>query len=161
MTKKHIKDIQYLIGGSGVIITLLLCVMFFSPLSTQHVDGISRGNHWQLQVDVLYKNFSNNDSIEIERALCVVDSLIDVKEEKLLPIAYFDRFLTENDRFAAANNRADIYDLQWIRIEILQRMNDIDLLQDALKEYSKVIGYNQAAAKEMYQQLNANRHEEN
>ena len=69
MTKKHIKDIPYLIGGSGVIIILLLCVMFFSPLSTQHVDGISRGNHWQLQVDVLYNNFSNNDSIEIERAL--------------------------------------------------------------------------------------------
>ena len=161
MTKKHIKDIPYLIGGSGVIIILLLCLMFFTPLSTQYVDGISRGNHWQLQVDVFYKNFACNDSIALEQTLYFVDSVIDAKEQNLLSIAYFDRFLSEDDRFDAANNRADIYDLQWIRIEILQQMNDVDLLQKALKEYSKVIGYNQAVAKEMYQQLNANRHEEN
>ena len=139
-----------MIGGSGVIILALVGVMFFSPLSSQFTDdSVSRGSSWEMDVDeFIYSN-------KTDQALNMVDSLIEVKSQNLPCFAYFDRFLSEDERMDAANARADIYELQWKRIEILNSTNQTESLRDALEDYVSVIGYNQEAAQVMLKQLNS------
>lgn len=144
------KDLKYLVGGSSVIIIALVGVMFFSPLSSQFTDdSISRGSSWVIDVDELI-----NDNQE-ELALRLVDSLIEVKSQNLPRFAYFDRFLSEDERMDAANARADVYELQWKRIEILKATNQINALRDALEDYVDVIGYNQEAAEALLKPINS------
>ena len=144
------EDLKYLVGGSSVIILALVGVMFFSPLSLQYTDdGVSRGSSWEMDVDeFIYSN-------KTDQALNMVDSLIEVKSQNLPRFAYFDRFLSEDERMDAANARADIYELQWKRIEILNSTNQTESLRDALEDYVSVIGYNQEAAEVMLKQLNS------
>ena len=147
-TSKH-KDLKYLVGGSSVVILVLTSVMFFSPLSSQFTDdSVSRGSSWIIDVDELI-----NENQE-EQALRLVDSLIEVKSQDLPRFAYFDRFLSEDERMDVANARADVYELQWKRIEILKATNQIDALRDALEDYVDVVGYNKEAAESMLNQLN-------
>lgn len=144
------KELKYFIGGSSVIIIALVGVMFFSPLSSQFTDdSVSRGSSWIIDVDELI-----NENQE-EQALRLVDSLIEVKSQDLPRFAYFDRFLSEEERMDVANARADVYELQWKRIEILKATNQIGALRDALEDYVDVIGYNQEAAESMLNQLNS------
>ena len=144
------KDLKYLVGGSSVMILALVGVMFFSPLSSQFTDdSISRGSSWVIDVDELI-----NDNQE-ELALRLVDSLIEVKSQNLPRFAYFDRFLSEDERMDVANARADVYELQWKRIEILNATNQKDVLRDALEDYVDVIGYNQGAAEALLKQINS------
>lgn len=144
------KELKYLIGGSSVIIMALVGVMFFSPLSSQFADdSVSRGSSWVIDVDELI-----NDNQE-EQALRLVDSLIEVKSQNLPRFAYFDRFLSEDERMDVANARADIYELQWKQIELLKATHQTDVLRDALEYYVDVIGYNQEAAERMLNQLNS------
>ena len=144
------KELKYFIGGSSVIIIALVGVMFFSPLSSQFTDdSVSRGSSWIIDVDELI-----NENQE-EQALRLVDSLIGVKSHNLPRFAYFDRFLSEDERMDVANARADVYELQWMRIEILKATNQINALRDALEDYVDVIGYNQEAAEIMLNQLNS------
>ena len=144
------KELKYLIGGSSVIIIALVGVMFFSPLSSQFTDdSVSRGSSWVIDVDEL---INHNQE---EQALRLVDSLIEIKSTDLPRIAYLDRFLSEDERMDAANARADVYELQWKRIEILKATNQIGALRDALEDYVDVIGYNQEAAESMLNQLNS------
>lgn len=144
------KDLKYLVGGSSVVILALVGVMFFSPLSSQFTDdSVSRGSSWIIDVDELI-----NENQE-EQALRLVDSLIKVKSQNLPRFAYFDRFLSEDERMDAANARTDVYELQWKRIEILKATNQINALRDALGDYVNVIGYNQEAAERMLNQLNS------
>ena len=144
------KELKYLIGGSSVIIIALVGVMFFSPLSSQFTDdSISRGSSWIIDVDELI-----NENQE-EQALRLVDSLIEVKSQDLPRFAYFDRFLSEDERMDVANSRADVYELQWKRIEILKATNQINALRDALEDYVDVIGYNQDAAKALLKPINS------
>lgn len=148
-TSKH-QDLKYLVGGSSVVILVLTSVMFFSPLSSQFTDdSVSRGSSWIIDVDELI-----NDNQE-EQAMRLVDSLIEFKSQDLPRFAYFDRFLSENERMDVANVRADIYELQWKRIEILKATNQIGALRDALEDYVDVIGYNQEVAESMLNQLNS------
>mgnify|MGYP006357891249 CR=1 FL=1 len=143
------KDLKYFVGGSRVVILALVGVMFFSPLSSQFTDdSVSRGSSWIIDVDELI-----NENQE-EQALRLVDSLIEVKSQNLPRFAYFDRFLSEDERMDVANARADVYELQWKRIEILKATNQINELRDALEDYINVIGYNQEAAEVMLKQLN-------
>lgn len=143
------KDLKYLIGGSSVMILALVGVMFFSPLSSQFADdSVSRGSSWVMELDEL---INHNQA---ERALHLVDSLIDVKSQNLPHFAYFDRYLSEDERMDAANARADIYELQWKRIELLKVTYQTDALREALEDYVDVIGYNQEAAYSMLKQLN-------
>ena len=143
------KDLKYLIGGSSAMILALVGVMFFSPLSSQFTDdSVSRGSSWVIDVDEL---ITENQE---EQALRLVDSLIEVKSQNLPRFVYFDRFLSEDERMDVANARADVYELQWKRIEILKATNQINALRDALEEYIDVIGYNQEAAEGMLKQLN-------
>lgn len=143
------KDLKYLIGGSSVAILTLVGFMFFSPLSSQFTDdSVSRGSSWVMDVDEL---INHNQE---ERALHLVDSLIEVKSQDIPRFAYFDRFLSESERMDVANARADVYELQWVRIEILKATNQINTLRDALEDYVDVIGYNQEAAEIMLKQLN-------
>ena len=144
------KELKYLIGGSSVIIIALVGVMFFSPLSSQFTDdSVNRGSSWVMDVDEL---INHNQE---ERALRLVDSLIEVKSQDLPRFAYFDRFLSEDERMDVANARADVYELQWKRIEILKATNQINALRDALEDYVDVIGYNQDAAKALLKPLNS------
>lgn len=144
------KDLKYLIGGSSAIIMALVGVMFFSPLSSQFTDdSVSRGSSWEMDIT----EFINAN--QYNQALNLVDSLIEVKSQNLPRFAYFDRFLSEDERMDVANARADVYELQWKRIEILKATNQMDVLRDALEEYIDVIGYNQEAAEGMLKQLNS------
>lgn len=144
------KDLKYLVGGSSIIILALVGVMLFSPLSSQFTDdSISRGSSWVIDVDEL---INHNQE---EQALRLVDSLIEVKSKDLPRIAYLDRFLSEDERMDVANARADIYELQWKRIEILKATNQIGALRDALEDYVDVIGYNQEVTESMLNQLNS------
>lgn len=144
------KDLKYFIGGSSIIIMALVGVMFFSPLSSQFTDdSVSRGSSWIIDVDELI-----NENQE-EQALRLVDSLIEVKSQNLPRFTYFDRFLSEDERMDVANARADIYELQWTRIEILKATNQINALRDALEDYVDVIGYNQDAAKALLKPINS------
>ena len=144
------KDLKYFVGGSSVVILALVGVMFFSPLSSQFTDdSVSRGSSWIIDVDELI-----NENQE-EQALRLVDSLIEVKSQNLPRFAYFDRFLSEDERMDVANARADVYELQWKRIEILNATNQKDALRDAIEDYVDVIGYNQEAAERMLNQLNS------
>lgn len=144
------KDLKYLVGGSSVAILALVGVMFFSPLSSQFTDdSISRGASWEMDIEELI------NANQYNQALNLVDSLIEVKSQDLPRFAYFDRFLSEDERMDVANARADIYELQWKRIEILKATNQINVLWDALEDYVDVIGYNQEAAESMLNQLNS------
>ena len=144
------KDLIYLVGSSIVVILALVGSMFFSPLSSQFTnESVSRGNSWELDVDELFNANQHN------QALNLVDSLIEVKSQDLPRFAYFDRFLLEGERIDVANARADVYELQWKRIEILKAINQINALRDALKDYVNFIGYNQEAAESMLKQLNS------
>lgn len=144
------KDLKYLVGGSSAIIMALVGVMFFSPLSSQFADeSVSRGSSWEMNIEELVNANQHN------QALNLVDSLIEVKSKDLPRIAYLDRFLSEDERMDVANARADIYELQWKRIEILKATNQIGALRDALEDYVDVIGYNQEVAESMLNQLNS------
>ena len=143
------KDLKYLVGGSSVMILALVGVMFFSPLSSQFADdSVSRGSSWEMDIEELINANQYNP------ALNLVDSLIEVKSQDLPRFAYFDRFLSEDERMDAANARADIYELQWKRIELLKATNQTDALRIALEDYVDVIGYNQEVAEALLKQLN-------
>ena len=143
------KDLKYLVGGSSVAILTLVGFMFFSPLSSQFADdSVSRGSSWEMDIEELINTNQYNP------ALNLVDSLIEVKSQDLPRFAYFDRFLSEDERMDAANARADIYELQWKRIELLKATNQTDALRIALEDYVDVIGYNQEVAEALLKQLN-------
>lgn len=148
--KNIYEELIHIIGGTVLVVLALVGVMFFSPLSIQFVDeGVSRGSSWEMDIDELV------NANQAKQALNLVDSLIEVKSQNLPCFAYFDRFLSEDERMDAANARADIYELQWKRIEILNSTNQTESLRDALEDYVSVIGYNQEAAEVMLKQLNS------
>ena len=151
IVKRNINsEIRFIVGCSGAIILALVGVMFFSPLSSQFTDdSVSRGSSWKMDVEEL---INHNQE---EQALHLVDSLIEVKSQDLPRFAYFDRFLSESERMDVANARADVYELQWMRIEILKATNQINALRDALEDYVDVIGYNQDAAKALLKPINS------
>ena len=82
-----------------------------------------------------------------------MDSIIKSKQEGLPRYSYLDRFLDEEERVDVGNARADIYELQWMRIGILKVMGNRASLVEALKDYCTVIGYNQDKAKTMLNSL--------
>lgn len=133
---------------SSLFVVILVGVMMFSPFATQFDDdGLNRGavNEWELDSLMETKKF--------QEALVKVDSIIAEKEMGLPHITYFDRFLSEQERYNASVARAEIYDLQWKRIEILQAKHDETALKSALEDYSGIIGYNQERAKALLNQI--------
>lgn len=142
------KDLRRMIIVSGIIVFGLVGFMFFSPLSSQFIeDGVGRGESWETAVSeyISTKNYP--------QALQTVDSIIESKYEGLPRFSYMDRFLAEEKRVDVANARADIYELQWMRIGILKEMGNRALLVEALNDYCTVIGYNQDKAKAMLSSL--------
>ena len=143
-----IKDLRRMIIVSGIVVFGLLGFMFFSPLSSQFTEeGSVRGKSWETEVSE-YMSTKN-----YPQALHVVDSIIKSKQAGLPRFTYLDRFLAEEKRVDAANARADIYELQWMRIGILKEMGNRASLVEALKDYCTVIGYNQEKAKTMLDSL--------
>ena len=143
-----INDLRRMIVVSGIVVFGLVGFMFFSPLSSQFTEeGSIRGESWKTEISeyISTKNYP--------QALQVVDSIIISKQEGLPQFSYLDRFLAEEERVDAANARADIYELQWMRIGILKEMDNLSSLVEALKDYCTVIGYNQDKAKTMLDSL--------
>ena len=143
-----INDLRWMIVVSGIVVIGLVGFMFFSPLSSQFIEeGSVRGESWETEISeyISTKNYP--------QALHVVDSIIKSKQEGLPRLSYMDRFLAEEERVDVANARADIYELQWMRIGILKEMGNRALLVKALNDYCTVIGYNQDKAKAMLSSL--------
>lgn len=141
-------DLKRILCASTISIVILVSVMMFSPLASQFDDdGLSRGvaSEWELDSLVQAK--------EYQSALVRVDSIIEDKENGLPRFVYFDRFLSEKERYDASVARAEIYDLQWKRIEILQAKKDEAALKSALEDYADIIGYNQERAKTLLNQI--------
>ena len=151
VSNNHIKkDIARLICTSGGAVLVLLYILFTSPWTYKYGEsGMYRGGY----------SFSRIDSLmsieEYSTALNSIDSMITADEEDLPYFSYFDRFLSEREKYKAAVERAEIYELKWKRIEILKATDKIDALRDALEDYVDVIGYNQEVAKSMLDQLNS------
>lgn len=142
------RDMMYVISTSCLLVLCLVVFMFFSPLSSQFTeDGAGRGESWETEISeyISTKNYP--------QALHVVDSIIKSKQEGLPRFPYLDRFLEEEKRVDVGNARADIYELQWLRIGILKEMGNRALLVEALNDYCTVIGYNQDKAKAMLSSL--------
>lgn len=91
---------------------------------------------------------------EYLNALIRLDYLIEMKQQNLPCIAYFDRYLSVSERNKASNLRAEIYELKWKRIQLLEIAGAKNELISALKPYKRIVGYHQEEAKEMYHQLN-------
>lgn len=143
------KDLKYILSGSGIMVSVLVIVMIYSPLALQfNEDGAGRGEYWKDEVSKLL--LSNQPT----KALNIIDSLINEKSKDLNNIAYFDRFLPEDQRIEASIARADIYDLQWVRFEILQTIEpDCDFIGE-LERYAKIFGYNQEKAETLLNKIN-------
>ena len=142
------KDLRRMIVVSGIVVFGLVGFMFFSPLSSQYIEeGSIRGDSWETEISECIS------TMDYAQALHVLDSIIISKQEGLPRFPYLDRFLDEEERVDAANARADIYELQWMRIGILKEMGNRASLAEALKDYSTVIGYNQDKAKAMLSSL--------
>ena len=142
------RDLKRILFASSLSVLTLIGVMMFSPLASQFGDdGLSRGasNDWELDSLIQSKDYQS--------ALTKVDSIIAVKNQNLPHFAYFDRFLSKKKRYDANVLRAQIYDLQWKRIEILQAKNDIAALKKALQDFSGIIGYKQEQAKVLLHQI--------
>ena len=141
-------DVGRMIGVSGGLVAAIVGVMMFSPLAAQYDEsGVVRGDASTALVDSLMV------AKDYPAALRWVDSCIAEKQIDLPRWAYFDRFKSEEERYKISSNRAELYDLQWTRINILREMGEKKALEEALHEYSGIIGYNQEQAKEMLEQM--------
>lgn len=143
------RDLKRILCASSLAVVILVGVMMFSPLASQFDDegGAIKGAASEWELDSLI------DAKAYQIALVRVDSLITEKGRDLPRFAYFDRFLSEQERYDASILRAEIYDLRWKRIEILQAKHDEEALKKALEEYSGIIGYNQKQAKTMLNKI--------
>lgn len=142
------RDLKRILCASSISILVLIGVMVFSPLASQiDDDGFNRGAASEWELDSLV------ETKEYQSALVRVDSIIADKKSALPRFAYFDRFLSEQERYDASVARAEIYDLQWKRIEILQAKRDEIVLKSALEDYAGIIGYNQKQAKALLKQI--------
>lgn len=142
------RDLKRILCASTLSVVILIGVMIFSPLASQFDDdGLNRGAASEWVLDSLV------EAKEYQSALITVDSIIADKESGLSRFAYFDRFLSEQERYDASVARTEIYDLQWKRIEILQAKKDEAVLRSALEDYADIIGYNQELAKALLKQI--------
>lgn len=142
------RDLKRILCASTLSVVILIGVMIFSPLASQFDnDGLSRGAACEWDLDSLV------EAKEYQSALFRVDSIIADKESGLPRFSYFDRFMSEQERYDASVARAEIYGLQWKRIEILQVKRDKDVLKSALEDYVNIIGYNKERAKALLKQI--------
>lgn len=142
------RDLKRILCASTLSVVILIGVMIFSPLASQFDDdGLSRGVACEWELDSLIQ------AKEFQGALITVDSIIADKKSGLPRFAYFDRFLPEQERYDASVARAEIYDLQWKRVEILLAKRDEAALRSALEDYADIIGYNQERAKALLNQI--------
>ena len=146
------RDLKRILCASTLSVVILVGVMIFSPLASQFDDkGLIRGASSEWELDSLV------EAKEYQSALSRVDSIIADKKSDLPRFTYFDRFLSEQERYDASVARAEIYDLQWKRIEILQAKRDEAVLKSALEDYADIIGYNQERAKALLKQIKEER----
>lgn len=115
------QDLKRLIGASGFVVVVLLSIIIFSPLASKPYDDVvsarSSGSYWEIDSLMAKKDYQG--------ALRVVDAMIAEKEEGLPRFAFFDRYLSKDERYNAALARADISQLKKKRGEILKTLNDV------------------------------------
>lgn len=146
------RDLKRILCVSTFFVGVLVGVMMFSPLAAQFDDEIlTRGAASEWEIDSLM------EANQYQKALIRVDSIIADRHRDLPRFVYFDRFLSEQERYDASVARAEIYDLQWKRIEILQAKRDEAVLKSALEDYTEIIGYNQERAKTLLNQIKENK----
>lgn len=146
------RDLKRILCASTLSVVILIGVMIFSPLASQFDDnGLNRGAAGEWALDSLV------EAKEYQSALVRVDSIIAEKKSGLPRFAYFDRFLSEQERYDASVARTEVYDLQWKRIEILRATRDEAILKSALEDYADIIGYNQERAKALLKQIKEER----
>ena len=144
------KDLRRMLCTSGLIILVLVGIMMFSPLSEQYYDdgGVIRGESSFVYIDSII------DAGNYTEALSTIDKLIEENGRGLYRFAYFDRFMSEAEYFGATIHRNEIYELRWLRIEVLEKQEDTNAMKQALRKYCRIIGYHQEEAKTMLNQLN-------
>lgn len=115
------RDLRRLIGASGFVVVVLLTIIMFSPLVSKQYDdvGLARGigSCWEIDSLMIKKDYQG--------ALILVDALIAEKEEGLPRFAFFDRYLSKDERYDAALARVAISQLKRKRSEILKTLNDV------------------------------------
>ena len=138
------KDLRRMVLASTCIVLALLTVMMFSPSASQFdEEGPSKGAASYYEIDSMF------EAQNYQSALQMVDSIIADNSNGLRRFAYFDRFLSDEDYDDVSERRAEIYEFQWKRIEILKVSGDTENLKRDLKRYSRIIGYHQEEAKAM------------
>lgn len=142
------RDIRRLAIVPSFCVAALICVMLFSPLSQQYTDiGLARGMTCSEELDSLVQ------VRDFQSALDYINREINILNEDIPKIAYLDRFRSKQERYEISLVRAEIYELNWVRIQVLSAQGDNAALHDALKKYSHVIGYHQSEAKSLLKQL--------
>lgn len=136
------RDTIRFIGISSCFILVLFSVMVLSPWSYQF-DGaasLSTSDVFRGDGDVF------GESVDPELELAEISSSIESLSSALPSYSYFDRFYSKEKREEFKEARAEIYELQWKRIILLQETKQTETLKEVLKDYVKVIGHHQADA---------------
>ena len=145
MTKYQEYQLQWMIDQGYSLADLISGLNEFAKDAEPGTTIQELFNEWELDSLIEDKEYQN--------ALSRVDSIIADKGHDLSCFAYFDRFLPKKERYDAGVIRAEIYDLQWKRIEILHAKSDEAVLKSALEDYADIIGYNQERAKALLKQI--------
>lgn len=137
------KDTIRFISISCCFIFLLSSVMVFSPWSYQFDGDASSSINDVLRGDGDVFGESTDPEIELAEITSAIESL----SSTLPSFSYFDRFYSKEKRDEFKEARAEIYELQWKRILLLQEANKNETLNEVLEDYVKVIGHYQGDAK--------------
>lgn len=130
-------------------VLVLLAIMMFSPLAVQFDDeGPAKGAASYYEIDSLM------EAHNYQRALWMVDSAIADNGDGLHEFPYFDRFFSDEDYYESLIRRAEIYDLQWKRMEIEMAIGETENLKRDLKRYSRIVGCHLENAKAMLDRIN-------
>lgn len=144
------KDTMHFIGISCSFILLLSAVMVLSPWAYRF-EGAENASVDIIRGDDTIFGEAINPEIEL---LAVTDAIESLRS--MLPsYPYFDRFYSKERRSELKEARAEIYELQWKRILLLHEIKQTDTLNEALKDYVKIIGHHQAEASRMLNLLSS------
>lgn len=144
------RDTIRFIGISSCFILVLSSVMVLSPWSYQF-DGAaspSTSDVFRGDGDVF------GESADPELELAEISSSIESLSSALPSYSYFDRFYSKEKRDEFKEARAEIYELQWKRIILLQETKQTEILNEVLKDYVMVIGHHQTDAEHILNSLN-------
>lgn len=145
------RDTIRFIGISCCFILVLSSVMVLSPWSYQFDGAASPSKSDVFRGDDDVFGESTNPELELAEITTSIESL----SSALPSCSYFDRFYSKEKRDEFKEARAEIYELQWKRIILLQETKQTEILNEVLKDYVKVIGHHQTDAEHILNSLSA------